>query len=118
MDFDKIGGRKFVAFLVATIAGVLTHALSSKGLTAEVTALLIGLVGTFSASNAFTTAKELSTRPASEDISQLESEPVEVEVAPAPEMPNIMPTLEQLAVSSQNTNKLLAVLLQRIGGAA
>lgn len=116
MDFDKIGGRKFVAFLVATIAGVLTHALSSKGLTAEVTALLIGLVGTFSASNAFTTAKELATRPPEGPAPEQEATEV---VPPQPDVQSlsVMPALEQLAVSSQNTNKLLAALLQRVGGA-
>ena len=111
---DVIGGRKFAAFLIATLAGVLTHTLSSKGLTAEVTALLIGLVGTFTASNAFVTAKTGEGGAVAPEAA--ESEPEQPAPAPAATASEpILPAIEQLSVAQANTNKLLAILLNRLG---
>lgn len=52
---DAIGGRKFLLTLLVLALGTAVQMLSPKGVTAEYTALLVGVIGTFHASNAFIT---------------------------------------------------------------
>ena len=54
---DRLGGRKFVLALFSLVAGLLTHALSPKGLSAEVVGLVVGVLGTFSVANTVATVK-------------------------------------------------------------
>lgn len=52
---EKLGGRKFLAFLILMIAGIAVHLLSAKGVTTEFSALLLGAAGIFSAANTVAT---------------------------------------------------------------
>lgn len=54
---DRLGGRKFILALLSLVAGLLTHAFSAKGLSTEVVAMIVGLVGTFSIANTVSTVK-------------------------------------------------------------
>lgn len=102
MLFEKIGGRKFVAYIVTVIGGILVHVLSAKGMSTELTALMLGALGTFSASNAFVT-RATATQPEGEGV---ESEaPAASE--PDPRVEVLMSQVGELqAVSAQVLNSV------------
>ncbi len=54
---DQLGGRKFLLSLIVIAAGIAVAVASPKGLTTEVTALLLGVLGVFSGANALVTSK-------------------------------------------------------------
>lgn len=58
---ERLGGRKFVLAIISLVAGLLTHALSPKGLSTEVVAMIVGLVGTFSIANTVSTVHDIKT---------------------------------------------------------
>jgi hypothetical protein len=64
---ERFGGRKFVLALFSLVAGLLTHSLSPKGLSAEVVGLIVGVLGTFSAANTLLAHKAIGSAPASEE---------------------------------------------------
>lgn len=96
--FDKLGGRKFVALIILAIAALLADIFSSKGLTAELAGLLVGLYATFSGANAFTTAKSLAASGSNSDAGEVFSNVG----APSPD-----PRLEQVELQIQSLNNKL-----------
>jgi hypothetical protein len=104
MDFDKVGGRKFVLAIVSLIAGLVTHVLSVKGLTSEVVGLIVGVIGTFSVANTVATVKA----PGSQEIE------ADVQLPPpAPPVDNGQTALlEQIAVTVGQTQQLLINAMQ------
>lgn len=59
---QKLGGRKFLLALVAIGAAMFLEIKTEKGLSTEMTGLLLGLVGAFSVANYATSAKHMQTK--------------------------------------------------------
>jgi hypothetical protein len=76
--FEIIGGRKFVMAILIAATGALIDFFGKNGLSANMAGLLTLIYGTFAASNAVITNKQLSTSVTS-------SEQPPVEQAPPPE---------------------------------
>lgn len=103
--FDIIGGRKFVGFVIAVVAGALTEIFGKGGLSTEMVALIGASYATFAATNTVITNKHAN---------------VEVEaVKPAASSPQ--PSAQDLgvqeAVAAQLSanNQQLADILNQIG---
>jgi hypothetical protein len=112
---ERLGGRKFLAFLIITITGVLIHVFSSRGVTAEFTALLLGAGGVFAAANTLVTrgtAGRAENGPA-----ESEQEEVTFHIDPAPMAPppsvDIAPMQQDLAeiklMQTQALESLVAI---------
>lgn len=95
--FEKIGGRKFIAYVITVVGGIAVHVLSPKGVSTELTALMLGALGTFSASNAFISR------------SHANSQESEGEEAAAPAQAEPDPRVDQL---TQQVGELQAVSTQ------
>ncbi len=83
---EQLGGRKFLLSLIVIASGIATAILSPKGLTTELTALLLGVLGVFSGANAVVTSKmagsegsEAAPAPIVVDLSPIESRLSQVE---------------------------------------
>lgn len=108
MDFDKIGGRKFVLAVISLIAGLATHVLSAKGLTTEVVGLIVGVIGTFSVANTVATVKA----PGSQEGAASSSEEHEEGTAVTTTNAATEVLLEQIAVTVGQTQQLLINAMQ------
>jgi len=106
MDFDKIGGRKFVLAVISLIAGLATHVLSAKGLTTEVVGLIVGVIGTFSVANTVATVKA----PGSQEGNTSSEETTAIQPAAATAATEAL--LEQIAVTVGQTQQLLINAMQ------
>ena len=109
MNFDKIGGRKFVLAIISLIAGLATHVLSVKGLSTEVVGLIIGVIGTFSVANTVATIKT----PGSQDVSELEFDALPpVDHTQLDLLRGQQALLEQIAVTVGGTQQMLLNAMQ------
>jgi hypothetical protein len=57
IDFNKVGGRKLIAFVITLASGIAVHVLSTKGVTSELRDILLGALGIFVTGNSWVTAK-------------------------------------------------------------
>lgn len=57
---EALGGRKFLLTIIIIAVGSAVHVLSPKGMSTELTALLIGAMTAYGASNAFVTSSAIS----------------------------------------------------------
>ena len=111
MNFDAIGGRKFVLAIISLIAGLVTHVLSAKGLTTEVVGLIVGVIGTFSVANTVTTIKaptETEVSEPSESILPSVRQPDEY----SEQFASQQALLEQIAITVSNTQQMLVNAMQ------
>ena len=106
MNFDKIGGRKFVLAIISLIAGLVTHVLSAKGLTSEVVGLIVGVIGTFSVANTVSTIKAPTQEAAVEDDGEVIAD------NSAELMKSHEALLEQIALTVGQTQQMLLNAMQ------
>lgn len=107
--WEKLGGRKFVAFIIIIVGGVLLHVFSSKGVTTEVTALLLGALGTFSASNALVTRAHANTSEEAEE-EEVTSPPAPVQVEPDPRVEQLVQQVGELQAASMQTLSSVSII--------
>jgi hypothetical protein len=111
MNIEALGGRKFVLALFSLVAGMLTHALSPKGLSTEVVAMIVGVLGTFSVANTVATVKV----PGSQAAPIEESEPKEQQPAlvdHSEQLSRIESTVEAIGKSALQTQQILVNAMQ------
>lgn len=100
---EKLGGRKFVLAIISLVAGLLTHALSPKGLNAEVVGLIVGIIGTFSAANAYNTAKTVDVGAPAEPVVAADN---------SEQLNRIETTVEAIGKSALSTQQILVNAMQ------
>lgn len=64
---QKLGGRKFIMAIIAIGAGMYLEMMTPHGLSVNMTGLLVGLVGAFSAANYMATAKHFDFKAGGND---------------------------------------------------
>jgi hypothetical protein len=97
----RLGGRKFVAYVLALLSLVLVAGLMPGGLTSELSAGVVGLVAVFSGANAMSTISAIKAG----------SKPAEAAVEPVVSNNEQLDRIEN--ITNQNasaTNKVLQVL--------
>lgn len=114
MWISKIGGRKFLLAVAAMVIATCLQLKYGQGVTAEYTALLIGLVSAFTVGNAITKHEERKSIEAT-----MVSNEVEVPQAATVDLTEVNQKLDQLGqgiVLSVNTNAQTQEILQQILG--
>lgn len=122
MNLEALGGRKFLLAIISLVAGLLTHSLSPKGLSTEVVAMIVGIIGTFSVSNTIATIKA----PGSQEPTEIAPEPTGG-VQPnysltigqdgsivdySEQLKSQAALLEQIAITVSNTQQMLVNAMQ------
>lgn len=113
MNFEKIGGRKFVLSVLSMLLGV-GVVLAGKPLTFELTGLIVGILAAFTGGNVMVSKAAINSNggkmaeTSDEDV----SEPSQ-EAAPtnSEQLNRIETTVNQIALSTANTNKLLVAAI-------
>lgn len=118
--FDKVGGRKFIASLVVLGIAAAIEIYGKSGLSTNMAGLLAAVYATFSASNAFTTAKSLV---ASGEAEQAPMQQADLATAIQPLVPimnqigteliNLKAQQDQQLSSLATVQKAVASLLQK-----
>ena len=112
MTLESLGGRKFVLALFSLVAGLLTHALSPKGLSAEVVGLVVGVLGTFSVANTVATVKTSGGQVA-EEVAEAPVVAAAVEPASHTEQLNrIEETVNAIGKTALQTQQVLVNAMQ------
>ncbi len=111
MNLDNLGGRKFVLAILSLVAGLLTHSLSPKGLSTEVVAMIVGILGTFSVANTVATVKAPNSQEPTDVPEQVPSPATSAPVEPVADNGQTA-LLEQIAITVSNTQQLLVNAMQ------
>lgn len=119
--FEAIGGRKFIMSLVLIAVGTLVELKTDRGVSASFAGLLVGILGTFSAANAFVTKTMGSETESSEEaapdltahIAPIQSDINKISTEAKENAALMSQTLANIGTSVANQNKILAVLMQK-----
>ena len=108
--FDKIGGRKLAMSMIALLAGIIIDLNTERGLSEPLLYLLLGIIGTFSATNvaskAATRGQNVTKDPEVEEkINQLEQH--------AAGLHNVV---DDLGKQVESANKRTLAILENMGG--
>ena len=107
---DKIGGRKFVMSVLAMVSLIIIASLNPASLTTELVAGIIGVLATFSGSNAFLTNVAARYSGKAPEAQQEQQESPEA-AGPAQIDTSRIDALEQrVAVNENNTQEIINVL--------
>lgn len=109
--FEVMGGRKFLGFIIAVVAGSLIEIFGKNGLGANMVALIGAAYATFAASNTLITNKELATAAA-----PVTPAPLEVDLAePAQTAFDSQAVTKEIRDTLIQNNQQLAGILNQIG---
>lgn len=112
MNFEKIGGRKFVLSVLSMLLGV-GVVLAGKPLTFELTGLIVGILAAFTGGNVMVSKAAINSNggkmaeTSDEDV----SEPSQEVPTNSEQLNRIETTVNQIALSTANTNKLLVAAI-------
>lgn len=107
--FEVLGGRKFLGFIIAVVAGSLIEIFGKNGLGANMVALIGAAYATFAASNTLITNKELAT--ASQPVA-----PVEVDLTEQAQTAfDSQAVTKEIRDTLIQNNQQLAGILNQIG---
>lgn len=115
MNFEKIGGRKFVLSVLSMLLGV-GVVLAGKPLTFELTGLIVGILAAFTGGNVMVSKAAINSsgKVAENNEQKVEESTTVQNTTPLidPEQLNrIEVTVNQIALSTANTNKLLVAAI-------
>lgn len=111
MDFNKIGGRKFISTVIILLIGAVLQGLNK--FTAEFGVFLASVLAVFSGSNAYLSAKTAGmVAPEQAAETPTESVAPEVPTAQAAIDPETRALIEQIAVTVGQTQQILINAMQ------
>lgn len=112
MNFEKIGGRKFVLSVLSMLLGV-GVVLAGKPLTFELTGLIVGILAAFTGGNVMVSKAAINSNGGKvAETSDVDiSEPSQEVPTNSEQLNRIEATVNQIALSTANTNKLLVAAI-------
>lgn len=121
MDFEKVGGRKFVLSLILILVGAAVELFTTRGITMAFAGLLGTILATFSATNMVITNKGIELKKSEGEAtegSQVIPPPSDIDVeAIAGKVTEKLAPLNEAIVGLQqatlNNGKLIAALLSK-----